>query len=84
LIAVGHRVCSPSKTGWSSSSFCFVLNPILLLAILDGDAVHGIDQVNGTCIAEIAAREKGNRRSIVAKSMLGFTVFDGLVDGLGF
>jgi hypothetical protein len=35
------------------------------LAVLDGDAIHGVDQVDGTCNTEIAAREKGNMKLII-------------------
>jgi hypothetical protein len=48
----------------SLSSFV-TLNPLFSLAVLDGDAVHELDQIDGTCNTEITAREKGNERSMV-------------------
>jgi hypothetical protein len=42
------------------SSFV-ALNPLFSLAVLDGDIIHGVDQVNGMCNTEIATREKGER-----------------------
>ena len=39
--------------------FLFFLDPILRLAVLDGDDIHGVDQVDEMCSVEDRHKEKG-------------------------